>query len=372
METVNESESPPEPPAPEPPRPRLTRATDDKVVSGLSAGLGRYFGIDPVVFRIAFVVMALAGGSGVLLYLVGWLLIPDDLGRTPGLKPGHERHQQLLAAVVGGLGLLLLLDELGPHKGGGAPVGLMLIGLGAFVLWSRRQGPQVPGGPTASPPPPASRPTTDPLPMAAPAEPPPRSALVPVTLSLLAILAGGLALLDTWGALSVSVVTGLALALLLTGGALIVGAWRGRARWLIPLGLFLGLALIGASWIDVPLRGGFGDPVYRPTTRAEVTSPYRLAAGQLTLDLRDLDLSGSTVTIVSSIGAGEILVIVPHGPTVVVDAELGVGEMDILGRHGEGTGFDRRVVDEGAEGSGRLVLRIEAGVGHVEVRRAST
>ncbi|MCA1692351.1 MAG: LiaF-related protein, partial [Actinobacteria bacterium] len=178
-------------------------------------------------------------------------------------------------------------------------------------------------------------------------------------------------LLDSGGVLSVSLVTGLALALLVTGGALVVGAWRGRARWLIPLGLFLGVALMGASVIDVPIGGGVGERLYRPASLAEVSSPYRLGAGELTLDLRDLDLSGSTTTVVASVGVGEILVIVPYGPSVDVDAELGVGELHLLGRHWEGLGVDRRVVDRGVEGGGRLILRIEAGAAEVEVRRAS-
>jgi phage shock protein C len=51
--------------------PRLRRSTDDKVVAGVCGGLGRYFGVDPLFFRLAFVVLAIGGGSGVLLYIVG-------------------------------------------------------------------------------------------------------------------------------------------------------------------------------------------------------------------------------------------------------------------------------------------------------------
>ncbi len=84
METMNDhppvNNSPPtDPPPYKQAGNRLTRSTDDQVVAGLSGGLGRYFGIDPVVFRIAFVVLTLAGGSGILLYLIGWLMIPDDV-----------------------------------------------------------------------------------------------------------------------------------------------------------------------------------------------------------------------------------------------------------------------------------------------------
>src|SRR4051794_14947801 len=51
--------SDPPPSATPPPARRLTRSTDDKVLSGLCGGLGRYFGLDPVIFRVAFVVLAL-------------------------------------------------------------------------------------------------------------------------------------------------------------------------------------------------------------------------------------------------------------------------------------------------------------------------
>ena len=385
MDTVNETLPPDDPPPPrEPPRPNLTRATDDKVVSGLCGGLGRYFGVDPVVFRIAFVVLALAGGSGVLLYLVGWLAIPDDRGSSAVPGVGGARNQKLVAAVLAGAGVLLLLDEVTDRGDGDIPVGLVLVGLGALVLWSRRNHEDAGG-----PPPPTSPATTPPTERATPptgdaerglappsvtgsersapssAEPKPRSALVPVTLSSLAILAGGLTLFG------VSATTGLALALLLTGAALVVGAWRGRARWLIPVGLVLATGLAVVSLIDVPVRGGAGDVRHRPVLLEEVRSPYRLAAGDLVLDLRDLDLQGGTVTVVASVAAGRLEVVVPDGAAVEADTHVGAGDLDVLGRISEGVDLDRRVVEGGREGSGRLVLRASAGIGLVEVRRAA-
>ena len=377
METVDDT-IPPSDPAPpyKEPGNRLTRSTDDKVVAGLAGGLGRYFGIDPVVFRIAFVVLTLAGGSGVLLYLVGWLMIPDDAGGAALHRFGQERNQKLIAAVLAGAGLLLLLDELtGGHDD--VPVGLVLVGIGALLLWSRRNGPPAGGSRGGSVPPPVvAGPETAPAP-AAPAplepepaepaeasEPRPRSAIVPVTLSLLAVLAGGLSLLG------VSVTTGLALALLVTGGALILGAWRGRARWLIPVGLLLAVALAGASVIDVPIRGGAGELSYRPATLAEVQSPYRLAAGELVVDLRDLDLRGETLTIVASVAAGSLQIVVPADAAVNVDAHVGAGDLELFGRHSEGLDIDRRIDDHGREGAGALVIRARVGIGEVEVRRA--
>jgi phage shock protein PspC (stress-responsive transcriptional regulator) len=390
METVNDTESPASPPPPYRRPERLTRSTSDKVVAGVAGGLGNYFGIDPVVFRIAFVVLALAGGSGVLLYLLAWLVVPDDRGHAALSRFGHERNQKLLAAVLAGGGLLILLDQLTSRGDGDIPVGLVLVGIGALVLWSRRDhdggGDDHRPGP---PPPVAPRPQVEPgepvepveptasfaattetaVPLAPPAArvktPKPRSVLVPVTLSLLAILAGGL------GLAGVSAATGVALALLVTGVALMVGAWRGRAKWLIPLGLVLAVALAAASVIDVPVRGGSGDVTFRPLTVSDVHTPYRLAAGNLVVDLSALHLDGATLTVVASVAAGHLDVIVPAGAAVQVDAHAGAGDLDLLGRHWDGLDVGRQVSEPGAPDAGLLVLRPRVGAGGVEVRRAA-
>jgi phage shock protein PspC (stress-responsive transcriptional regulator) len=56
---------------------RLFRDEDDGIVGGVAAGLAHYFGVDPVVVRIIFVLMLVLGGSGVLLYLILWVVIPS-------------------------------------------------------------------------------------------------------------------------------------------------------------------------------------------------------------------------------------------------------------------------------------------------------
>jgi phage shock protein C len=57
---------------------QIHRSREDRIVSGLCGGLGRYANIDPVIIRILFVAFTLFGGSGILLYVIGWLAIPDD------------------------------------------------------------------------------------------------------------------------------------------------------------------------------------------------------------------------------------------------------------------------------------------------------
>jgi phage shock protein PspC (stress-responsive transcriptional regulator) len=55
---------------------RLYRNPDDKVFGGVSSGLGAYFNIDPVIFRILFVLFTIFGGIGLILYLVLWVAVP--------------------------------------------------------------------------------------------------------------------------------------------------------------------------------------------------------------------------------------------------------------------------------------------------------
>jgi len=56
---------------------RLTRSATDKKIGGICGGLGEHFNVDPVIFRIAFIFLACCGGSGVLLYLIMLLIIPE-------------------------------------------------------------------------------------------------------------------------------------------------------------------------------------------------------------------------------------------------------------------------------------------------------
>ncbi len=55
---------------------RLRLSRSDRKIGGVCGGLGERFEIDPVLFRVAFVLLALACGLGILLYIVLWLLIP--------------------------------------------------------------------------------------------------------------------------------------------------------------------------------------------------------------------------------------------------------------------------------------------------------
>ena len=67
---------------------RLTRPREGRWLGGVAAGLAAYFDLSPTIYRIAFVALALAGGTGVLLYIAAWLVIPG--GGRGGLDRGVE------------------------------------------------------------------------------------------------------------------------------------------------------------------------------------------------------------------------------------------------------------------------------------------
>ena len=56
----------------------LRRSYTDRMLGGVAGGLARYFGVDPMIVRIAFVVLTVVGGAGIPLYLAGLLLIPEE------------------------------------------------------------------------------------------------------------------------------------------------------------------------------------------------------------------------------------------------------------------------------------------------------
>jgi phage shock protein C len=130
------------PPPAEPARPVLRRSKTDRVLFGVSGGLGRYLGIDPIIIRIAFVLLVFFGGSGLLLYLIGLVVIPEE---RPGEHVGHGTATGFAgnaAAVIGVVlvlvGTFSLLRQVLP--GLGQLMGpMLLILLGALVILAGRR-----------------------------------------------------------------------------------------------------------------------------------------------------------------------------------------------------------------------------------------
>jgi phage shock protein C len=62
---------------------KLYRSNSDKMVAGVCAGLAEYVNIDPTVMRLIFVILLLLGGHGILLYIILWILMPEQSVTVP-------------------------------------------------------------------------------------------------------------------------------------------------------------------------------------------------------------------------------------------------------------------------------------------------
>ena len=124
---------------------RLARSESDRILGGVCGGLGAYLGVDPVIVRIAFVLLAMFNGMGLLAYLIIWVLVPTestaaethehivrenvqeigqrarqlgadargDWGRQWRAGQGSSKRMLLLGGGLVLIGLLMLLDNFG-------------------------------------------------------------------------------------------------------------------------------------------------------------------------------------------------------------------------------------------------------------------
>lgn len=465
---------------------RLYRSSDDRILSGVAGGIAEYFDIDPVIVRIALVVLTLAGGAGVIGYIAAWVLLPERDGSVAWAAGsdwvagrGSRRRvdaRQLAAIALVGIGAVMLLNRIGIGIDGGIAWPVALIGGGAAVLWGQRNrsgeddpehpdtpaggtrqaGPDQsdgpgssgggsggPGGPTGADGPfgPGSgggavatvpRPATDlvlagPDPIviepmserstgwdgtwreeARPSGPDPggptgatagagahddewdrrrrprrdsrrrarragRTPFARAALGLFVALVGVVILATRLGAFDRSadrrVDGAMALLLIALGAVLTLGAWLGRPRGFIAVGVLLGALLIASSTFDVSWRGGFGDRLVT-ATGAGIQPDYRLTAGALHLDLSRVDMRRQRVRVTTEVSLGRLLVEVPKDVKVVVTAKAGAGTTVLFGIKKDGASLERMATAIGAtEAAGTLYLDTRVGLGEIEVAR---
>ncbi len=138
----------PPPPPPGPPvRPQLRRSRTDKILGGVSGGLAEYSGIDALLWRVGFVALTLAGGAGIVVYLLLWLLMPagppaygpPGYGVPPGQQvrvPAGPRSPvpgltiAALLIVVGVLALITRFSGWDVPPRGFVGAALLVVGLG--------------------------------------------------------------------------------------------------------------------------------------------------------------------------------------------------------------------------------------------------
>lgn len=124
-----------------PPRPRLERSRSNRVIGGVAAGIGQHLGVEPLTVRIAFVVLSAAFGFGIVVYLLAWLLAPEEAADAAAAP--RTRHlvrpttRQALGGVLILAGVLLLLLVSGFWFGETLAWPVSLAAIGFAVLWAR-------------------------------------------------------------------------------------------------------------------------------------------------------------------------------------------------------------------------------------------
>ncbi|MFZ1730967.1 MAG: PspC domain-containing protein [Bacteroidota bacterium] len=152
---------------------RLYRNTENKMIGGVCTGLAEYFSIDPVLIRLVFVILTLHHGIGILAYVILWIVVParmhtvrvetssgevameEDESGGFAVPPIREKKEHGRGSFVGGIslvviGTLFLLDNFIPSFGFEDFWPLLLIAVGAGMLWNTIPRPNHENGEVAS------------------------------------------------------------------------------------------------------------------------------------------------------------------------------------------------------------------------------
>lgn len=125
--------------------PVLRRSRSSRVFAGVCGGVGDYFGVDPVLVRVALILLVVAGfGLGIVLYAIAWLIIPeaqsgDVTRRDPSDSQTGPRF--LIGVALIGLGAVLLISNVIPwlfDRGVLAALALVVVG-GVLIAQATRR-----------------------------------------------------------------------------------------------------------------------------------------------------------------------------------------------------------------------------------------
>lgn len=370
-----------------PPRPPLVRPVEGRSIGGVAAGLARYLGLSVGLMRFGFLVGVLFGGAGIVLYVAGWLLIRDESETEPIAQRvidnlGSGSSWIGVALVV--LAALIVLDNVTFLSGSLLwAIVLVIAGLllyrGDIPGQSKSRSPapsapqastatqtEAPGDEGAGPPPPAV-PTPAGPPPVPPAPPRPPSILGRLTIGVALLALGTLAVIDNLTPLiDPRPRHYLALGTLVLGLGLLTGAFIGRARWMILLGIFVVPPLIASPAAEVDWRGDF-ERVIAPVDVANLLPAYDVPAGNYVFDLTGVQWDGQVGDLTVDMGAGEIVVIVPDGVGLTGFTRVGIGQIEAPDGDRGGIGEIVREFNQ-AGTDGTLNLDLELGVGSIRLR----
>lgn len=126
---------------------RLYRSKKNRMIAGVAGGLAEYFGVDVTLVRLLWVLAVLIGGTGVLVYIIAVIVIPEEKG-LPGHPeagqgeagavkekgPHNERMRRNAGLLLISLGIIFLAHELLPWAFMRFSWPLLLIALGIYIL----------------------------------------------------------------------------------------------------------------------------------------------------------------------------------------------------------------------------------------------
>jgi phage shock protein PspC (stress-responsive transcriptional regulator) len=380
---------------------RLRRTVADRKVAGVAGGIARHLDIDPLIMRVAFVVLTLFGGAGLIVYAACWILLPEDGQQNQPLGL-DERSRSVALILVGILGAALLV---GQWDWFWVPGPLILVALVVWLVMSKRNDTSA-AAPPAPPAPPPGVPNAGPDAVTpeqrwaayeAPSHPtyqtyqetyqPPAGPTYPThyvhptprnprkrgpklfwfTMALAALAVGVVGIVDVSGA-PVADSTYPAVVVGVVGLMLLVGAFYGRAGGLI----FVGLLAAAGTAIGVASEKVDSDRVeVIPTSADQVLNTYDYGWGEYVLDLTRVtdpeSLDGHTIEM--NAGAAELDVVVPEGMDVTVHSRVnGLGGMTVFGEETGGADTRKTYIHDGGEGVPEITLDLEIEFGHIDVR----
>lgn len=372
----------------------LVRPLDGRMVAGVAVGLARRFDQPEWATRVLFVVLTAFGGLGVVLYLAGWVLIRSEEEAEPPAARFFSRAGSARSWV--GIGLifvaaLIILDRItflssGVMWAGALFVLGMLLYIGVIPVpgdtGTRQARPHashpdptrpsmvseeapapVPAQPTG---PPRPTPTPPMLPPAA-SVPKERSILGRLTIGLMLLGVGFLAVLDVMPGVAIDARPRhyMALATVVLGVGLLVGSLWGRARWLILVGIILVPTLLFSPLLERDWGSVRWNTWVSPATFEEVPSSYEIEVGRLNIDLTQLPWDGEEITLSARGNMGRIAIWLPHdvGIRGQLGVDLGQVRSSRSGTVAAGIGSPTISVDEpGDSGVVNLDARLDVGI----------
>jgi phage shock protein PspC (stress-responsive transcriptional regulator) len=341
-------------------------AAEQRIVGGVCALLADRLDVDALWVRLAFVLLALTGGIGVVLYVGMWLaLVVGEGGRSWARVAGG-------VLVVAGIPLVLSAGSFDLMTGPLAVVAL-LVGL-ALALWRPSGSPR--RNPVAATPPVAAAAVVVAEP-SVPREPRrrrvrvhrQRSPLGRATLGVAIAVAAGGALIDLANGGRLHPEQWLGAAAAVCGLGLLVGTFRGRGRWLVvPAVLFAGAGYAGGTVtrLGIELGDGIGDEWVNIGQSWPGTQLSRsIVAGTLRVSIEDEPTS--QVRVDARVGFGSIEISAPDDVTVLVRTRIDQGTVRV-----NGVQSSPSAVRVGPDGEPDVVIDARVGFGSVNVWTYST